>query len=167
MNVSVKKNKKQVAIAMMITMLLLAGSFIFAQAAPVAQDTVATMSLPMAIIIGLMYYITQSPFLANLGFTVFYRPLIAGTLVGIVMGHPAEGIAIGANINVLYLGWISAGGSLPGDPQLGWLLGYCVGSGKRYGHRWCFGTCCSVRFARKYHLVPAYVCLRNLRPQSG
>ena len=67
MNVSVKKNKKQVAIAMMITMLLLAGSFIFAQAAPVAQDTVATMSLPMAIIIGLMYYITQSPFLANLG----------------------------------------------------------------------------------------------------
>ena len=131
MDVQLKKNKKQVAIAMMITMLLLAGSFIFAQAAPVAQDAAVRMSLPMAIIIGLMYYITQSPFLANLGFTVFYRPLIAGTLVGLVMGHPAEGIAIGANINVLYLGWISAGGSLPGDPSLAGYLGTALvlGSG--------------------------------------
>ena len=77
----------------------------------------------MAIIIGLMYYASMSPWFANLGFSVLYRPLIAGTLVGIVMGRPAEGIAIGANINVLYLGWISAGGSLPGDPGLAGYLG--------------------------------------------
>jgi len=129
MNVPVKKDKKQVAIAMMITMLLLAGSFIYAQAAPVAQDTPVTMSLPMAIIVGLMYYISMSPFLGNLGYTVFYRPLVAGTLVGIVMGRPAEGIAIGANINVLYLGWISAGGSLPGDPGLAGYLGTALALG--------------------------------------
>ncbi|MDK2981652.1 MAG: mannose system component [Chloroflexota bacterium] len=131
MNVPVKKNKKQVAIAMMITMLLLAGSFILVQAAPVEQDTAVTMSLPMAIMVGLLYYLAQSPFLANLGFTVFYRPLIAGTLIGILMGRPAEGIAIGANINVLYLGWISAGGSLPGDPSLAGYLGTALvlGSG--------------------------------------
>ncbi len=131
MNVPVKKNKKQVAIAMMITMLLLAGSFILVQAAPVEQETAVTMSLPMAIMVGLLYYLAQSPFLANLGFTVFYRPLIAGTLIGILMGRPAEGIAIGANINVLYLGWISAGGSLPGDPSLAGYLGTALvlGSG--------------------------------------
>jgi PTS system mannose-specific IID component len=129
MKVSLKNNKKQLGIAIMITMLLLAGSFIYVQAAPVAQEEAATMSLPMAIIIGLLYYISMSPFLGNLGYTVFYRPLIAGTLVGLVMGKPAEGIAIGANINVLYLGWISAGGSLPGDPGLAGYLGTALALG--------------------------------------
>ena len=129
MKVSLKNNKKQLGIAIMITMLLLAGSFIYAQAAPVAQEEAATMSLPMAIIVGVLYYISMSPFLGNLGYTVFYRPLIAGTLVGLVMGRPAEGIAIGANINVLYLGWISAGGSLPGDPGLAGYLGTALALG--------------------------------------
>jgi PTS system mannose-specific IID component len=123
MNVPIRKTKKQLSYAILVSMLLLAGSFIFVQAAPVAQDTAVTISLPMAIMVGLLYYLAQSPFLANLGFTVFYRPLIAGTLVGLLMGRPAEGIAIGANINVLYLGWISAGGSLPGDPSLAGYLG--------------------------------------------
>ena len=129
MKVSLKNNKKQLGIAIMISLILLAGSFIYAQAAPVAQDGAVTMSLPMAIIVGLLYYMSMSPFLANLGYTVFYRPLIAGTLVGLVMGRPAEGIAIGANINVLYLGWISAGGSLPGDPGLAGYLGTALALG--------------------------------------
>lgn len=129
MKVSLKKDKKQLGIAIMVTLILLAGSFIFVQAAPIAQDEAVTMSLPMAIIVGVMYYISMSPFLGNLGYTVFYRPLIAGTLVGIVMGKPAEGIAIGANINVLYLGWISAGGSLPGDPGLAGYLGTALALG--------------------------------------
>lgn len=125
MKVSLKKDKKQIGIAFLISVLLLAGSYIFVQAAPVAQqatDTI-TISLPQAIIVGLLYYLSLSPFLANLGYTVFYRPLVAGALVGLVMGKPAEGVAIGANINVLYLGWISAGGSLPGDPGLAGYLG--------------------------------------------
>jgi mannose/fructose/N-acetylgalactosamine-specific phosphotransferase system component IIC len=129
-----KKTKKQLGIAMLVTMALLALSFIAIQAAPLAQDTAVadtpvTMSLGMAIIVGIMYYMSMSPFLANLGYTVFYRPLIAGTLVGIVMGRPAEGIAIGANINVMYLGWISAGGSLPGDPGLAGYLGTALALG--------------------------------------
>jgi len=121
--------KKQVATAMIITLLLLGASFLYVQAAPAPQQDAPRMSLLMAIIVGLMYYIANSPFLANLGFTVFYRPLLAGTLVGIVMGRPAEGIAIGANINVLYLGWISAGGSLPGDPALAGYLGTALALG--------------------------------------
>lgn len=121
MKVQIKK--KQVGVAMIVTLALLAVSFIYVQAAPAAQSDAPRMSLFMAIIIGLLYYASMSPFFANLGFTVLYRPLIAGTLVGIIMGRPAEGIAIGANINVLYLGWISAGGSLPGDPGLAGYLG--------------------------------------------
>ena len=119
----VKVPKKQVGIAMVITMLMLAASFMYVQAAPAAQSEAPKLTLLMAIIIGVLYYASLSPWFANLGFTVLYRPLIAGTLVGIVMGRPAEGIAIGANINVLYLGWISAGGSLPGDPGLAGYLG--------------------------------------------
>jgi PTS system mannose-specific IID component len=118
-----KFKKKQVSIAMVISILLLVASFIVVQAAPETQESAPKLSILMAIIIGLMYYASMSPWFANLGFSVLYRPLIAGTLVGLVMGQLAEGIAIGANINVLYLGWISAGGSLPGDPGLAGYLG--------------------------------------------
>jgi PTS system mannose-specific IID component len=123
------KSKKQLRIAMLIALVVLAASFIFVSAAPQTQGEQPTMTLWMAIIIGLLYYLSNSPWMANLGYTVLYRPLIAGTLVGIIMGQPAEGIAIGANINVLYLGWISAGGSLPGDPALAGYLGTAVALG--------------------------------------
>ena len=123
-----KIRKKQLGIAMVASMVLLVVSFIGVKAAPLQQEDVG-ISLAAAIVVGVLYYISLSPWLANLGFTVFYRPLIAGTLVGFVMGRPAEGIAIGANINVLYLGWISAGGSLPGDPGLAGYLGTALALG--------------------------------------
>jgi len=123
--------KKQVSIAMTISLLLMVVSFAVVKAAPVTQDQPVRMNFLMAVIIGILYYLSMSPWFANLGFTVLYRPLVAGTLVGIVMGRPGEGVAIGANINVLYLGWISAGGSLPGDPGLAGYLGTALvlGSG--------------------------------------
>lgn len=77
------------------------------------------ISLWQAVVIALLYYLAQSPWLGcMLTFCTVYRPLIAGTLVGIVLGQPVEGMKIGATINLLYLGFISAGGSLPGDPAL-------------------------------------------------
>ncbi|MGQ9517584.1 MAG: PTS system mannose/fructose/sorbose family transporter subunit IID [Anaerolineae bacterium] len=118
-----KVKRKQLAVAMIISLVLMLAGAIAVHAAPIQQAGAVRMSFLMAAIIGIMYYLSLSPWFANLGFTVLYRPLIAGTLVGIVMGRPAEGIAIGANINVLYLGWISAGGSLPGDPGLAGYLG--------------------------------------------
>lgn len=125
-----KSKKKQMGIALLISVGLLLVGTLAVNAAPAVQTTDAPrMTLVMAIIVGLFYYASMSPFFANLGFTVLYRPLIAGTLVGIVMGRPAEGIAIGANINVLYLGWISAGGSLPGDPGLAGYLGTALALG--------------------------------------
>ncbi len=126
-----KASRNKVGIAMVVSFLLMLGSFVVVQASPIKQEAPPTVSLGLAFIIGLFYYASQSPWFANLGFTVLYRPLVAGTLVGIVMGRPAEGIAIGANINVLYLGWISAGGSLPGDPALAGYLGtaLAIGSG--------------------------------------
>ncbi|MBI3287641.1 MAG: PTS sugar transporter subunit IIC, partial [Chloroflexi bacterium] len=75
-----------------------------------------------AALVALGYYLSNSPFLANLGFLVFIRPLMAGTVVGFIFGDPAGGAAIGGTINLIYLGFISAGGSQPGDIGLaGWL----------------------------------------------
>ena len=125
---AVKVNKKSVGIAMAISLLLMVASIAVVEAAPEAQAP-ARMNIVMALIVGVLYYLSLSPWFANLGFTVLYRPLVAGTLVGIVMGRPGQGVAIGANINVLYLGWISAGGSLPGDPGLAGYLGTALALG--------------------------------------
>ena len=85
------------------------------------------ISLWQAIAIALLYYICQSPWLGcMLTFCTVYRPLIGGTIVGIILGHPAEGMMIGATMNLLYLGFISAGGSLPGDPALAGTLGVAL-----------------------------------------
>lgn len=125
-----KATRKQVSIAMGVSMIMLLASFAVVAASPAPQAAQpVTMNLFMASIVGIMYYLALSPWFANLGFTVLYRPLVAGMLVGLVMGRPAEGIAIGANINVLYLGWISAGGSLPGDPGLAGYLGTALALG--------------------------------------
>jgi len=44
-------------------------------------------------------------------------PIWAGFLVGIMMGKPLEGIMIAAAINLPYVGFITAGGSMPGNPM--------------------------------------------------
>jgi mannose/fructose/N-acetylgalactosamine-specific phosphotransferase system component IIC len=76
-----------------------------------------------AALVGLGYYLSNSPWIAgNGGFFGLYRPLVAGFIVGIIFGDPAKGAQIGAAINILYLGFISAGGSIPADPSVaGWV----------------------------------------------
>jgi PTS system mannose-specific IID component len=127
-----KVDRKQVGIAMGISLLLMVASVAIVKAAPETQEP-ARVNIVMSIIIGILYYLSMSPFFANLGYTVLYRPLVAGALVGIVTGRVGEGVAIGANINVLYLGWISAGGSLPGDPGLAGYLGTALALGGGLG----------------------------------
>jgi mannose/fructose/N-acetylgalactosamine-specific phosphotransferase system component IIC len=81
------------------------------------------VSLIQAILVGIGYYLSNSPWLmGNGGFFGFYRPLVAGFIVGIILGDPVKGAQIGAAINILYLGFISAGGSIPADPSVaGWV----------------------------------------------
>ena len=124
-----KNNKKQIGIAMIISMVLMIVGFAFVKASPTAQAETPKVSVLMAAIIAIFYYLAQSPWYANLGFAVFQRPLMAGLVVGLIMGRPAEGVAMGASINVLYLGWISAGGSLPGDPAMAGYLGTAIALG--------------------------------------
>jgi PTS system mannose-specific IIC component len=90
--------------------------------APAVQAAGARLGLLQAILVAAGYWLTNSAFNANLGFNVFRWPLIAGTIVGLIMGDLGKGILIGATINLVFLGVISAGGSQPADPSLaGWL----------------------------------------------
>lgn len=60
------------------------------------------------------------------------RPIVAGALVGLVLGHPVEGVMIGASIELVFLGSIMIGGSLPQDYAVGAVFGtaYAILLGK-------------------------------------
>jgi mannose/fructose/N-acetylgalactosamine-specific phosphotransferase system component IIC len=101
----------------------LLGTLVFA--GPVFAQTTPTVTagLFQAALVGLGYYLSNSPWLLGIGgFFGLYRPLVAGFLVGVIFGDPVKGAEIGAAINILYLGFISAGGSIPADPSVaGWV----------------------------------------------
>lgn len=84
------------------------------------------ISVIQAILIGIIYYLGPSTWLFGVGFYTVYRPLVGGFLVGLILGDPVQGTIIGATINLMYLGFISAGASLPGDPCLAGTLGTAI-----------------------------------------
>lgn len=83
------------------------------------------MSVIQALLIGLLYYIVNSPWpFGGLGnYATVYRPMVGGLMVGIILGDPVTGTIIGATINLMYVGFISAGGSMPADMSLAGILG--------------------------------------------
>ena len=106
------------AVALALLLLALLPSAVAAQ-----DGDTPRVGLLQAALVGLGYYLSNSPWIfGNGGFFGLYRPLVAGFLVGIILGDPVQGAVIGAAINVLYLGFISAGGSIPADPSVaGWV----------------------------------------------
>lgn len=84
------------------------------------------ITLFQALLIGIVYYLgnTGTPWLSLLGsFSVVYRPLVAGTIVGFILGDPVQGCMIGAAINLPYVAFINAGGTQPADPGLAGTVG--------------------------------------------
>lgn len=78
-----------------------------------------------AVLIGLLYYMTvaNSPWLTGLTSVSIRQPIVAGTIVGIILGKPAEGLIIGATINTFFLGFISAGGAVASEPGIAGIVG--------------------------------------------
>ena len=112
-----------VRVGLLLTTLLF-GALLFAAPALAQNESAAgTSDLIRAALVGVGYYLSNSPWLLGIGgFFGLYRPLVAGFIVGIIFGDPVKGAEIGAAINVLYLGFISAGGSIPADPSVaGWV----------------------------------------------
>lgn len=74
-----------------------------------------TVTITQAIGVAVLAYLGISTWFFGVGYFTTYRPLIGGTLVGLVLGDVIKGMQIGAAINAMYLGFISTGGSLPSD----------------------------------------------------
>lgn len=114
---------------------LLPGSALAAGLAAAPTDAAVTVTPVQAALIALGYYFALSPWWFGMNFLTFYRPLLAGLCVGIILGDPSKGALIGAAINLFYLGFISAGGATPSDPALaGWLgTTIAIAGGLSYG----------------------------------
>lgn len=48
----------------------------------------------------------------------FHQPLVACTLIGLVTGHPAEGITLGGSLQLIALGWANIGAAVAPDAAL-------------------------------------------------
>lgn len=87
------------------------------------------ISLIQAILIGFVYYlgINGTPWLTLLGTHGWMRPMVNGAVVGLILGDPVMGTMMGAAINLPYLAFISAGGTVAMDPALAGTLGTALG----------------------------------------
>ena len=48
----------------------------------------------------------------------FHQPLVACSLIGLVTGHPAEGIILGGSLQMIALGWANIGAAVAPDAAL-------------------------------------------------
>ncbi|QOY60089.1 PTS mannose/fructose/sorbose transporter subunit IIC [Thermophilibacter immobilis] len=48
----------------------------------------------------------------------FHQPLVACTLIGLVSGHPTEGIMLGGSLQMMALGWANIGAAVAPDAAL-------------------------------------------------
>jgi PTS system mannose-specific IID component len=67
-----------------------------------------------------------------LGTTLLSRPLVLGPLVGLVLGDLAQGVIIGATLELIFMGNIKVGAAIPPDVVTGGVLGtaFAIISGK-------------------------------------
>ncbi len=85
------------------------------------------ISLLQALLIAVAAYLGSSTWFLGVGYFTAYRPLIGGTVVGLILGDVGAGMQLGAAINAIYLGFISTGGSLPGDLIFAGYIGTALG----------------------------------------
>ena len=75
-----------------------------------------------ALLVAFLAIISQWWFFAPITRCMTY-PLTTGLLVGLAMGDPMLGMLAGANIQLVYLGWINAGGVIPSNTMVAGVFG--------------------------------------------
>ncbi|UCC77595.1 MAG: PTS system mannose/fructose/sorbose family transporter subunit IID [Anaerolineales bacterium] len=85
------------------------------------------IGMGQALLIALAAYLGSSTWFFGVGYFTVYRPLIGGTIVGLILGDVVTGMKLGAAINAIYLGFISTGGSLPSDLIFAGYIGTALG----------------------------------------
>lgn len=85
------------------------------------------MSLIQALLIALLGYLGSiyGTFLFGTigGWNMIGRPIVAGAIIGFIMGDVKNGILIGAAIQALYVGLVTPGMSVPGDVNFASYIG--------------------------------------------
>ena len=87
------------------------------------------ITLLQAFLVGVVYYMgfVGTPwFLLLGGISIIQKPLVAGVLVGIILGDPVQGAIIGAAVQMPFIAYIFAGGAQPNDPGLAGTLGVAL-----------------------------------------
>lgn len=84
------------------------------------------MSVLQAFLCGCVYFLGSSPLVFGVSYYTVYRPIVSGLLVGLILGDPVTGIVVGATIQLIYLGVMSTGGSMPSDQSLAGVLGMAL-----------------------------------------
>ena len=80
------------------------------------------MTIIQALLCAVVYWVAEAD-LPFVSLWVIQRPLVCGFLTGCILGDPVTGAVVGGTINLVYLGFISAGGSMPADLPLAGVLG--------------------------------------------
>ncbi len=80
------------------------------------------ISFFQAVLMGCWYWFIDYGPLPG-GYYTFYRPLVTGAFVGLVMGDVQTGVLVGAFFNMIFIGSLSVGGAQSNDPALGTILG--------------------------------------------
>ncbi len=70
-------------------------------------------------LLSILYFWASSTALSfGVGYYTVYRPVLAGYLTGLILGEPYVGMTAGAVVNIIYIDFVSTGGSLKGDQCL-------------------------------------------------
>ena len=80
-----------------------------------------------ALLLALLYYASISTWTTGIGFVTLYRPVVSGFFVGWILGDLAQGVTIGACIQLAYLGFIAGGGAMPADLAMAGVPGTALG----------------------------------------
>lgn len=85
------------------------------------------MALWQAIVIALLGYVSSiygTWFLGTVGgWNMTGRPIVAGALIGLILGDVKNGIIIGAAVQAMYVGLVTPGLSVPGDVNFASYIG--------------------------------------------
>lgn len=85
------------------------------------------MTLSQALLIALLGYIGSiygTWFLGTVGgWNLIGRPIVAGAIIGLILGDVTQGIITGAAVQALYVGLVTPGLSVPGDVNFASYIG--------------------------------------------
>lgn len=71
------------------------------------------------ILISILYFWGSSTALSfGIGYYTLYRPLVSGMIAGMILGDITTGLQTGAIVNLIYIDFVSTGGSFKGDQCL-------------------------------------------------